>query len=138
MTPEPLAPNPAASITRIPVGSSNIRSVGYESGVLVVEFHTGSIYVYQDVRGDVALRFMQSDSAGKFFNQHIRGKFTGAKVTGQCPNCGAAPVLVRVLCPECGTGYGREVETRYTDANWEGAAKVAAELKAMRKIVVGE
>ncbi len=31
---------------RISVVSSNIKSVGYEKGILEIEFHTGSVYQY--------------------------------------------------------------------------------------------
>ena len=34
---------------RIPVSSSNLASVGYEGGILEIEFKSGSVYQYSGV-----------------------------------------------------------------------------------------
>ena len=66
-------------MNRIPVDSSNIVSIGYESGLLEVEFKNGT-YQYPGVSEELAGAFMASDSKGKFFSQFIRPGFQGEKV----------------------------------------------------------
>lgn len=60
---------------RIPVDSSNIKSVGFDSNTLEVEFHSGGIYQYYGVPTDVYHYFMNAPSKGKFFHQFIRDKY---------------------------------------------------------------
>jgi KTSC domain len=44
--------------------------------MLEVEFSSGSLVSYMDVPIEVYRMLLTSDSAGKFFSEHIRGKFT--------------------------------------------------------------
>jgi hypothetical protein len=69
-------------IPRTSVTSSNIRSVGYDPmySVLVVEFHHGGIYTYEDVSQAIFDQFMAQESKGKFFIAHIRDKYATQKV----------------------------------------------------------
>jgi hypothetical protein len=56
------------------VESSVIRAVGH-TRVLEIEFESGRVYQYYDVPEDVYEAMLKSDSKGRYFNQHIRGKF---------------------------------------------------------------
>ena len=61
---------------RIPVQSSDIRLVGFENGVLEITFHSGGVYRFIHVPNEVHRLLMAAPSKGKFFNQHIRNKYT--------------------------------------------------------------
>ncbi|HLU08558.1 MAG TPA: KTSC domain-containing protein [Oceanobacillus sp.] len=56
------------------VESSVIHAVGH-TRVLEIEFESGRVYQYFDVPQDIYDNMLQSDSKGRYFNQHIRGKF---------------------------------------------------------------
>lgn len=69
----------ALAMVRVPVESSQIKSVGYEavdatSGVLEVEFSTGAIYTYANVPPGLHSAFMEAESKGKFFGKQIKSK----------------------------------------------------------------
>lgn len=56
--------------------SSHVKGVAYddETQQLAVSFANGS-YVYENVIPQVANGFSQAPSAGKYFDQNIRGKY---------------------------------------------------------------
>ena len=54
--------------------SSVIQAVGY-SRVIEIAFQSGRVYQYFDVTEEVYHDFLKSNSKGKYFNAHIRGKF---------------------------------------------------------------
>lgn len=56
------------------VESSVIRAIGH-TRVLEIEFESGRVYQYYDVPEDIYNAMLNSDSKGRYFNQHIRGKF---------------------------------------------------------------
>ena len=58
---------------RIPVESSNLSSVGYDSAssVLEIEFKSGGIYQYSGVPQNVYDGLMNAVSKGKYFHQYI-------------------------------------------------------------------
>ena len=60
---------------RIPVSSSNLASVGYEGGILEVEFKSGSVYQYSGVPASVYDALMSATSHGKYFSVHIRNNY---------------------------------------------------------------
>jgi len=66
------------------VESSNLARVGYDADTLrlVVEFGIGSKYIYFGVKQNVYDSFMASDSKGRFFHAHIRGKYDTVKTRG--------------------------------------------------------
>jgi len=68
-------------IEMTPVKSSNIAAVGYDADGLrlVVEFGIGSKYIYFGVKQNVYDSFMASESKGRFFHAHIRGKYDTVK-----------------------------------------------------------
>ena len=65
------------SLTRIPVTSSNLRSVGYDPNTrtLEVEFHSGGIYQYSNVPSNIHDGLMNASSHGKYFIAYIRNSF---------------------------------------------------------------
>ena len=96
-------------VPRYAVDSSNLKSVGYEAGMLVIEFTTGDIYVYSNVPGSFFEDFARAESKGKFYNQQVRGKLKGSKITGICANCLAGPQIIGNICEACTIGTVREV-----------------------------
>jgi hypothetical protein len=58
---------------REPIVSSNIRSIGFEGGEMHIEFTNGRVYSYTGPRVHEHYQaIMKSESAGKYFAQHIR------------------------------------------------------------------
>lgn len=57
----------------IPVSSSNIASIGYESGTLYVSFNSGGLYTYLGVPESVYLALMSASSHGSYLARHIKG-----------------------------------------------------------------
>ena len=67
---------------RIPVKSSNIKSIGYDSKskVLEVEFHGFSIYRYFEVPENIYHEFMAASSKGKYLMAKIRDRYRYEKI----------------------------------------------------------
>lgn len=58
---------------RKPVESSRMRSVGFENGVMEIEFPTGGVYTYHGPKVEQHYNgLMAADSKGKYFNENIR------------------------------------------------------------------
>jgi hypothetical protein len=68
-------------IERQPVVSSDIASVGYDPAAqtLEIEFKATGIYRYFSVPAEVAEQLRTTPSPGKFFLQHIKGKYAWEK-----------------------------------------------------------
>jgi hypothetical protein len=64
-------------ITRNPVKSSNVKSVGYDekSQTLAVEFAGGGVYHYSGVGAKDYAAMGKAESIGKHIAAHIRPKF---------------------------------------------------------------
>jgi KTSC domain-containing protein len=64
------------------VESTTMRSVGYDqtNQVLEVEFQSGAIYQYLDVRPAVHKELMDAESKGRYFNREIRDIYTSVRV----------------------------------------------------------
>lgn len=62
---------------RIPVSSSNIASIGYdtETQTLEVEFLNGRIYQYFGVPVEIHEALMSAGSHGQFFNYNIKNQY---------------------------------------------------------------
>lgn len=60
-------------MNRIPVASTNIRSIGYDaqSAILEVEFTSGDIYQYFNVPEHLYQQFLHASSHGGFLNDNI-------------------------------------------------------------------
>lgn len=69
-------------MTRQPVDSSNLKSVGYDpkSKTMHVEFHSGRVYEYSGVPESEHAALIKADSVGKHFHAHIRPKFEGKRL----------------------------------------------------------
>ncbi|MHB9099859.1 MAG: KTSC domain-containing protein [Syntrophales bacterium] len=67
---------------RMPVTSSNIRAIGYDSDsqTLEVEFNYGSVYQYGGVPQDEHEAMMNADSKGTYLNVHIKGRYQFVKL----------------------------------------------------------
>ena len=55
--------------------SSVIGAVGH-SRVLEIQFESGRVYQYFNVPQKVFDEMLNAESKGKYFNSHIRGKYT--------------------------------------------------------------
>lgn len=66
---------------RIPVQSSNLVSVGYDTDaeILEVEFKSGAVYQYFNVPQVLHEQMMSAGSVGTFFNGEIRNRFPASK-----------------------------------------------------------
>jgi hypothetical protein len=64
------------------VESTTMRSVGYDqtNQVLEVEFQSGAIYQYLDVRPAIHRELMAAASKGQYFNREIRDIYTSVRV----------------------------------------------------------
>lgn len=67
---------------RIPVISSNVKSIGYdpESATLEVEFNNGSVYEYYEVPEEVYNDFLVASSKGKYLFHHIKNVYEYARI----------------------------------------------------------
>ena len=68
-------------IERLPVSSSNIKSVGWDptDKTLAVEFADGSIYHYSDVEKDVHEGLVSAKSVGSYLHKNVKGKYKHSK-----------------------------------------------------------
>lgn len=62
---------------RVPVSSSNLNSVGYDSAsqTLEIEFNSGSIYQYFNVPSSIYQGLINASSHGQYFSQFIRNSY---------------------------------------------------------------
>lgn len=69
-------------MTREPVNSSNLKSVGYDKDTktLQVEFHTGAVHEYANVPLDKHAQMMKAKSVGGYFHTHIRNFYDGKRI----------------------------------------------------------
>ncbi|HEX8762555.1 MAG TPA: non-canonical purine NTP pyrophosphatase [Candidatus Saccharimonadales bacterium] len=67
---------------RIPVDSSDVISIGYDTAdrLLEVEFHGGRVYRYRNVEPEIHAQFMKADSHGQFLFSYINGHYRYEKV----------------------------------------------------------
>ena len=68
-------------IERQPVVSSDVASIGYDEATetLEIEFKATGMYRYFSVPKSVFDELMATPSPGKFFLQHIKGKYAWEK-----------------------------------------------------------
>lgn len=68
-------------IERQPVVSSDLASIGYEAATqtLEIEFKATGVYRYFSVPPATFAQLASTPSPGKFFLQHIKGKFAWEK-----------------------------------------------------------
>jgi len=67
---------------RVPVTSSTLASVGYDSDahVLEVQFRHGGIYQYTDVPAGVHAELMAADSLGTYLSRVIKPNYAFRRV----------------------------------------------------------
>jgi hypothetical protein len=99
-------------ITREPIESSNLESLGYDPvrRQLAIAFKSGALFHYADVDPDTAAALYCADSRGAFFSQNIKGKFPGRKMTGPCGVCRDQGVIGTACA--CGEGQHYAEEKR--------------------------
>lgn len=71
------------SVSRIPVESSMLAAVGYDSAakVLYAEFHSGGTYAYPDVTPKEFEDLTEAGSIGRYMSSQIIPVYSGIKVT---------------------------------------------------------
>lgn len=69
-------------ITREPVASSNVASIGYDepTETLEVEFLNGTVYQYFNVGADLYQQILAAPSKGQFLNTYIRNAYPYSRV----------------------------------------------------------
>lgn len=69
-------------MNRIPVTSSNLKSVGYNqsSNTLEIEFHGGRVYQYYSVSKSVYEGLMAASSHGKYHHRRIKGNYRYSRI----------------------------------------------------------
>ena len=67
---------------RIPVSSSMMLSIGYDTGsqTLEIEFNNGTVYQYFSVPDYTYESFINSGSKGQFFHQNINNSYPYSRV----------------------------------------------------------
>ncbi len=65
-------------MNRIPVDSSNIKSIGYDENeqILEIEFRGEAIWQYRNVPLTIWLELESAPSKGKYFQSQIRERFS--------------------------------------------------------------
>lgn len=85
---------PTLPIAMVPVQSKQIAAIGYQNGVLAIEFTpragevSGSVYEYQGVTPAMHAEFMAAQSKGNYFYNHIKNdkeKYPFTKVRDAIP-----------------------------------------------------
>lgn len=76
LTPAPFSEDPYHPIPMVPVGSSQVKAIGYDAATktLAVTFAhgLGSIYHYPDVEPETHAAFVGAESIGSYFGKHIK------------------------------------------------------------------
>lgn len=101
-------------IERFAVDSSSLKSVGYSEGVCVCEFVNGHLYAYPMAHAEFE-KFALAESKGRYFNQVIKGKMAGEKLTGRCGACGSEPEVIGEPCSDCGATMVRAIDTTHKE-----------------------
>lgn len=65
---------------RVPVNSSDIRSIGYYLWSLEIEFNSGGIYQYSNVPESVYQQLISATSHGRYFHAYIKDKYPTRKI----------------------------------------------------------
>lgn len=70
-------------MTRQPVSSSSLASVGYDpdTKTLHVEFTSGRVYSHADVPAHIHEQLVTADSIGRAYNRLVRGQFAHSEIT---------------------------------------------------------
>jgi hypothetical protein len=71
------------TITRSPVESSNLTSIGYDPGerILAVEFKNGLVYHYHGVPTDVYQDILAAGSKGSYLAKTVKPRYWATRVS---------------------------------------------------------
>lgn len=74
-------------LTRIPMTSTDIKSVGYDpkQQVLEIEFHKSGVYQYFSVPQATYDGLIAAPSAGQYLAKHIKGQYSFFRVSPATP-----------------------------------------------------
>jgi hypothetical protein len=66
----------------IPVDSSNLSAVGYDSTtkIMHIRFNSGRLYAYYNVPESIYRELMNAESLGRYFNSLIKGFYDDTKI----------------------------------------------------------
>ena len=69
-------------MARVDLQSTSLNAATYQdqSASLELEFRSGAIYRYRGVPEQVYQELLSAESKGRYFNQHIRNRFTYAQI----------------------------------------------------------
>lgn len=69
-------------MARVDLKSTSLNAATYQdqSAFLELEFRSGARYRYIGVPAQVYQELLRAESKGGYFNQHIRNRFTNAKI----------------------------------------------------------
>jgi hypothetical protein len=73
-------PQPNSTITWRNVESSNIKRIGWGRTGMMVQFHSGSYYLYKGVSRQRAVACAYARSVGHYLNTRIKPNFTARKI----------------------------------------------------------
>jgi hypothetical protein len=70
-------------MTRHPVTSTNITSIGYDprTSTLEVEFRSGGVYQYSGVPEATTAALLNAQSHGKYFYLHVKDRYPTRRIT---------------------------------------------------------
>lgn len=63
-----------------PVSSSNVACIGFENGVLRVQFHNGYVYEYYNVPESVYKDFLHAPSKGQFVHYRLKNFYNYRRI----------------------------------------------------------
>lgn len=68
-------------MTRKPIESSTIKSIGHDpnEGVLEIEFNSGQVHRYHGVASETHQRLVNHPSPGGYFHANIKERFRSTK-----------------------------------------------------------
>ena len=76
-------------MARVDLQSISLNAATYldQSAFLELEFRSGAIYRYLGVSEQLYQELLSAESKGRYYNQHLRNRFTYAKIdpTHRCP-----------------------------------------------------
>ncbi|MEV7551544.1 KTSC domain-containing protein [Amycolatopsis sp. NPDC089917] len=69
-------------MTRQPVVSTNITSIGYDpqTRTLEIEFHNGRVYQYRGVPEATATALLNTASHGQYFNMYVKDRYSTRRI----------------------------------------------------------
>jgi hypothetical protein len=67
---------------RVDLQSTSLNAATYQdqSALLELEFRSGAVYRYSGVPAQTYQQLLMAESKGRYFNQHIRNRFTVTKI----------------------------------------------------------